>query len=100
MAWKCVTVYTKDYELFSDIFNEIRALDLEPNEEKVVQGVTVADVGGVDNEYIDTMRVKNEVAVLRVRGTDMMILQHGDVFELLTPTDDEEEETEADALSS
>lgn len=93
MAFKCVTVYTKDYELFSDLFEEIRNLELAPNEERVVNGITIADVGGVDNEYIDDMRIKPEVAVLRVRGTNMMILQHGDVFEILTPgeADDEEE---------
>ena len=97
MAFKCITVYTKDYELFSDILDEIRALNLEPNEEKVVSGVTVADVGGVDSEYINTMRIKPEVAVLRVRGTDLTILQHGDVFEILSPSDEIEDE---EALTS
>jgi len=88
MAIKCITVYTKSYETFSDIFEQVVALDLAENEEREVEGITISDCGEVVEEYIDTMKQKPEVAVMKVRDRNITILQHGDVFEMLIPEAD------------
>ena len=90
---KCVTVYTKNYEQFSDLFEELQHITLGENEEREIQGITVSDAGEVEADYIDMMRAKPEVAVMKVRKQNITILQHGDVFEILyqdAPTPNQE----------
>lgn len=89
---KCISVYTKDFEVFSDIYEQILNLSLEENEEVEVEGITVSDAGEVPADYIEKMRQKPEVAVLKIKKMGVTILQHGEVFEILLP-DDEVEET-------
>lgn len=82
---KCVTVYTKDYELFSDLYEKIMENLPGDDEEKEIEGVTVSDAGELPEDYISRMKTKPEVAVLRITKSDIMILQHGEVFEILIP---------------
>lgn len=91
---RCVSVYTKDFGVFSDICDAILALNLDEDEEVEIEGITISDAGIVDEDYIEKMRQKPEVAVLRVKKQNVTILQHGEVFEVLFPlTDAVEEET-------
>lgn len=85
MTYKRITVHTRDYEAFSDLFADLAGLSLSGEEEQQVSGITITNGGDVEAEYIQTMKTKPEVAVLRVRGQDTVILQHGDVFEILLP---------------
>ncbi len=89
---KCISVYTKDFEVFSDIYEQILDLSLEEHEEVEVDGITVSDAGEVPEDYIEKMRQKPEVAVLKIRKKGVTILQHGEVFEILLP-DEQDEET-------
>lgn len=85
MPTKCITVYTKDYEVFGSIYEEIIAMELEENEETEIEGITVSDSGEVAMDYIEKMKQKPEVAVLKIRNRNILIMQHGDVFEILIP---------------
>ncbi len=85
MTTKCISVYTRDFELFSDLYEQILATPLAENEEKVVEGVTVIESGEVPDQYIARMRTKPGVVVMKVKELDITILQHGDVFEILVP---------------
>ena len=85
MNTKCITVYTGDYEVFSDIYEEILALNLAENEEVEIEGITVSDSGEVSLEYIEKMKQKPEVAVMKIRDRNILIMQHGDIFEILIP---------------
>ncbi|MEW9669129.1 NAD/NADP transhydrogenase alpha subunit [Ammoniphilus sp. 3BR4] len=91
---KCISVYTKDFEVFSDICEKILELNLGENDETEVDGITVADAGEVPDDYIEKMRQKPEVAVMRIRKQGVIILQHGEVFEILIPTEEDEETEE------
>lgn len=82
---RCIAVYTKNFELFSDIYEEVIATPLDDNEEKVIEGVTVSESGTVPENYIDRMKAKPEVVVMKVKEKDITILQHGDVFEIFIP---------------
>lgn len=82
---KCISVYTKNFDLFSDIYEEILAVSFADNEEKEFQGVVVSEAGIVPDNYLDRMKVKPEVVVMKIKDTEITILQHGDVFEILLP---------------
>ncbi|TYP72629.1 NAD/NADP transhydrogenase alpha subunit [Paenibacillus methanolicus] len=86
---KCISVYTKDFGLFSDIYEEIMEAPPAENEEKVIEGVTVSGAGEVPEQYIERMRVKPEVVVMREKERNVTILQHGDVFEICLPSAEE-----------
>jgi hypothetical protein len=85
MAMKCITVYTNDYEIFSDIYEQILNHSLSENEEIEIEGITVSDSGDVPEDYIERMRAKPDVAIMKIKKTDIMIMQHGQVFEILIP---------------
>jgi tRNA pseudouridine-54 N-methylase len=82
---KCISVYTKDFEQFSDIYDKVLNTSLSEDEETVVDGVTVTESGDVPEHYIDRMRTKREVVVMKEKERDITILQHGNVFEILVP---------------
>ncbi|ANE47910.1 NAD/NADP transhydrogenase alpha subunit [Paenibacillus swuensis] len=82
---KCVSVYTSNFEVFSDLFEEILNTKLEENEEKVMEGITVTESGEVPENYLERMRSKLEVVVMKVKDSDITILQHGNLFEILIP---------------
>jgi hypothetical protein len=82
---KCIAVYTNSFELFSDIYEQVINTPLADNEEKVIEGVTVSESGEVPQNYIDKMKTKSEVVVMKVKDTDITILQHRDVFEIFLP---------------
>ncbi len=82
---KCVTVYTRDYEVFSDIYSKIMENLPTEDEEKEIDGITVSDSGELSEEYITRMRNKQEVAVLRITNSNVILIQHGEVFEILIP---------------
>jgi hypothetical protein len=72
--------------VFSDIYEEVLKTPLKENEEKVIEGVTVSESGDVPEHYLEKMRTKPEVVVMKVRESDITILQHRDVFEIFIPT--------------
>jgi hypothetical protein len=82
---KCISVYTKNFEQFSDIYDKILSTALKEDEETIVEGVTVTESGEVPEHYIDRMRAKREVVVMKEKERDITILQHGEVFEILVP---------------
>ncbi|MCQ4085747.1 NAD/NADP transhydrogenase alpha subunit [Saccharibacillus sp. JS10] len=83
---KCVTVYTNDFEKFSDIFEQILISEISESEDTEVEGVTVGLVTDIPEEYIEQMRIKPEVVVMRDKKRNIMILQHGKIFEIFIPT--------------
>ncbi|MFE5317227.1 NAD/NADP transhydrogenase alpha subunit [Paenibacillus sp. NPDC056579] len=82
---KCIAVYTNDFEVFSDIYEKVLSTPLAENEEKQVEGVTVMESGSVPDNYLDRMRTKPEVVVMKVRDKDITILQHRNLFEIFIP---------------
>lgn len=84
---KCISVYTDNFELFSDIYETVIATELQENEEIEVEGVTVSDSGSVPENYLDKMKAKPEVVVMKVKDRNITILQHGKVFEIFIPED-------------
>ncbi|MBD2869723.1 NAD/NADP transhydrogenase alpha subunit [Paenibacillus arenilitoris] len=87
---KCISVYTNNFELFSDIYEQVLEAPPQENEDIVVEGVTVSGSGDVPLQYIDRMRAKPEVVVMREKERNIMILQHGNVFEICLPSEEEE----------
>ncbi|MDQ6418167.1 NAD/NADP transhydrogenase alpha subunit [Paenibacillus sp. LHD-117] len=87
---KCISVYTNSFELFSDIYEQVLEAPPQENEDIVIEGVTVSGSGDVPDQYIDRMRVKPEVVVMKEKERNIMILQHGNVFEICLPSTEEE----------
>ncbi|UOF91647.1 NAD/NADP transhydrogenase alpha subunit [Fodinisporobacter ferrooxydans] len=85
---KCITVYTNSYETFSDIYEEILNSTFSENEEKEIEGIIVSESGDVPADYIEQMRNKPEVAVMKIKKRDITIMQHGQVFEILMPSEE------------
>ncbi|MGZ4107978.1 MAG: NAD/NADP transhydrogenase alpha subunit [Tumebacillaceae bacterium] len=86
----CITVYTNNYDTFSELFDSIQDLNLTENEEREIEGITVSNSGEIPEDYIEMMRAKPEVAVMTVRRKNITILQHGKVFEILKQSDQEQ----------
>lgn len=86
MTKHCITVYTKDFSVFSDIYEEIINSSFSENEEKEIDGVTVSESGEVPKDYLEKMRKKRDVAVMNIKDRDITIMQHGQVFEILMST--------------
>lgn len=82
---KCISVYTDNFETFSDIFEQVVESPLEENEEKEVEGITISHSGDVPEHYLDRMSQKPDVVVMRDKSRGLTILQHGKVFEILLP---------------
>ncbi|MCM3783947.1 NAD/NADP transhydrogenase alpha subunit [Neobacillus mesonae] len=82
---KCISVYTDKFEAFSDIFEEIVSTEMSENEEKEIEGITVSHSGEVPEHYLERMSTKPEVVVMKDKGRNITILQHGQVFEILIP---------------
>ncbi|GIO01501.1 hypothetical protein J5TS2_21690 [Brevibacillus halotolerans] len=82
---RCITVFTNNYSVFSEIYQVVLNTPLAEDEEKEVEGVTISDAGEVPDEYIEMMKQKPEVAVMRIKKQNITILQHGEVFEILMP---------------
>lgn len=55
---KCISVYTNDFEQFSDIYEAIIQTPLQEDEEKEVEGVMIYGAGEVPAQYVDRMRQK------------------------------------------
>ncbi|MFC6332216.1 NAD/NADP transhydrogenase alpha subunit [Paenibacillus septentrionalis] len=88
---KCISVYTNNFELFSDIYEQVLEAAPQENEDIVIEGITVSGSGHVPVQYIDRMRVKPEVVVMKEKARDIMILQHGNVFEICMPSAEDED---------
>ncbi|MUT65416.1 NAD/NADP transhydrogenase alpha subunit [Paenibacillus sp. NEAU-GSW1] len=86
---KCISVYTNNFELFSDIYEQVLESPPQENEDILVEGVTVSGSGDVPDQYIERMRQKPEVVVMKEKGRNIMILQHGNVFEICLPSEEE-----------
>jgi hypothetical protein len=89
MKMKCISVYTNNFELFSDIYEQVLEAPPQENEDIVIEGITVSGSGDVPDQYIDRMRTKPEVVVMKEKERNIMILQHGNVFEICLPSDEE-----------
>ncbi|MDQ0088015.1 hypothetical protein J2T12_001421 [Paenibacillus anaericanus] len=84
---KCISVYTDNFELFSDVFEKVIEIELQENDEREIDGLTVSDSGDVPEHYLERMAVKPEVVVMKDKSRGITILQHGKVFEILIPSE-------------
>jgi hypothetical protein len=87
---KCISVYTNSFENFSDIYEQVLEAPPQENEDIVIDGITVCGSGDVPVQYIDRMRQKPEVVVMKEKARNIMILQHGNVFEICLPSVEDE----------
>jgi hypothetical protein len=85
LKMKCIAVYTNNFEVFSDIYEQVMDLSLADNEEREVEGITVSESGEVPDNYLERMKTKPDVVVMKVKERDITILQHGEVFEIFIP---------------
>lgn len=85
---KCISVYTNNFETFSDIFEKVVSTKLAENEEIVIDGITVSESGEVPEHYFNRMKSKPEVVVMKVKDQNITILQHGEVFEIFIPNEE------------
>ncbi|MBA9085276.1 hypothetical protein FHR92_001742 [Fontibacillus solani] len=92
---KCISVYTDNFEMFSDVFEKVMEIDLKENDEQELEGILVSDSGEVPAHYLERMSVKPEVVVMKDRDKGVMILQHGKVFEILIPSEGDHDFSEA-----
>ncbi|MBD8497544.1 NAD/NADP transhydrogenase alpha subunit [Paenibacillus arenosi] len=82
---KCISVYTDSFEQFSDIYLKLLEQPVQDDEEIEVDGVTVYGAGSVPEQYVDRMKQKNNVVVMRDKNQGIIILQHAKQFEILLP---------------
>lgn len=82
---RCISVYTDNFEQFSDIYDKVMENPVNDDEEIVVDGINVYGAGEVPDQYVDRMKQKRDVVVMRVKADDITILQHGDLFEIILP---------------
>ena len=82
---KCIAVYTNNFEVFSDIYEQVIATPLADSEEKEIEGIVISESGDVPENYLARMRVRPDVVVMKVKDKNITILQHGDVFEIILP---------------
>lgn len=82
---KCISVYTDNFEAFSDVFEQVLDRELSENEETELEGITVSHSGDVPDHYLERMSQKPEVVVMKDKSRGITILQHGQVFEILLP---------------
>jgi len=85
MALKCISVYTGNFEAFSDIFEQVLNTTLHADEELEIDGIVVSEAGEVTPDYVERMRVRPEVVVMKHKMRDITIFQHGGVFEIILP---------------
>ena len=82
---RCISVYTNDFGVFSDLYEQILNTPLAENEERTLEGVVFSDSGEIDDDYVNRLKEKPEVVVMKLKDTGITILQHGDVFEIFLP---------------
>jgi precorrin-4 methylase len=82
---KCISVYTGDFAVFSDICEQIIDTPLADEEEKVIDGVTVFESGEVPDHYLQRMKSRSDVVVMKIKERDITILQHDGIFEIILP---------------
>lgn len=82
---RCISVYTDNFEQFSDIYEKVMNSSLKDDEEIEVDGITVYGAGEVPDQYLDRMKQKRDVVVMRVKSEGVTILQHGSIFEIIVP---------------
>ncbi|MCY9530645.1 NAD/NADP transhydrogenase alpha subunit [Paenibacillus alvei] len=82
---KCISVYTNDFEQFSNIYEKIMQTPMQEDEEREIDGVTVYAAGQVPDQYVERMRQKRDVVVMRVKDSGITILQRGEQFEIILP---------------
>lgn len=82
---RCISVYTRDFGSFSDLYEQIVVSPPAENEEIVVEGITVSGAGEVPEGYIERLRERPDVVVMRERTHGATILQRGDLFEICLP---------------
>lgn len=80
---KCISVYTDRFDVFSDIYEKVRQANLQEDEETEIEGVIVTESGTVPDYYLNKMRTRSDVVVMK--DDEVTILQRGKVFEILLP---------------
>lgn len=83
---KCISVYTKNFAIFSDIYEKVLNTTLQADEEKVIDGVTISESGEMPHHYFEKMRTKPGVVVMKEKDRDILILQRGELFEIFIPS--------------
>jgi len=84
---KCISVYTKDFGAFSEIYESIISAPPQDNEVKEFGGIFCGDSGEVEEDYMRRLSAKPETAVMRDKKSGAVILQHGEVFEIFMPSE-------------
>lgn len=82
---RCISVYTKDFAQFSDVYEQILQTPLLDHEEKSIEGILFSDSGEISEDYVKRLKAKPDVVVMKLKDTGVMILQHGQVFEMFIP---------------
>ncbi|OUM96726.1 MAG: NAD/NADP transhydrogenase alpha subunit [Thermobacillus sp. ZCTH02-B1] len=82
---RCISVYTRDFGSFSDLYERIVASPPAEDEEIELEGITVSGAGDVPEGYIERLRGRPDVVVMRERERGATILQHGGLFEICLP---------------
>ena len=63
-------------------------MPLSDNEERELEGVVFSESNDIDEEYLKRLKDKPEVVVMKIKDTNITILQHGEVFEIFIPSDE------------
>jgi hypothetical protein len=86
---RCFTVYTNDFEKFSELLPQCLTLELEDGQETTIAEIVINHSGIVDETYVDQyvgkMSARGDVVVMHDRDRELTILQYGDKFELFLP---------------
>lgn len=82
---RCISVYTSDFGTFSDLYERIIGSPPAEDEEWELEGVTVSGAGEVPAAYLDRMKGRPDVVVMRERSRGATIVQHGGIFEICLP---------------
>lgn len=82
---KCISVYTDQFDVFSDIYEQVRHMQLQEDEETVIEGIVVSESGDVPDYYLSKMRDRPDVVVMKDKDEHITILQRGKMFEILMP---------------
>jgi hypothetical protein len=82
---KCISVYTSDFEIFSDIYEQVLKMPPADNEETQIEGITINGSGEVPDTYVDRLKTKPDVVVMKLKNKDITILQHRGMFEIFIP---------------
>ena len=82
---RCISVYTRDFGSFSDLYEQLSSRRRPRTKRSSLEGITVSGAGEVPEGYIERLRERPDVVVMKERTHGATILQHGDLFEICLP---------------